>query len=317
MGVKQEPGRNTISTRDVAIVVLLAVLWPVSWLLPSVCWPALAALPGYLIVFLATRRTLKRARLIKEVTAATPLDVGPVSVQGAVLSGCMQQHLQYLREWRPGGWRPRITVKGLEHINAAREKGQGILLWTGPFLHTDLVVKKGLAESGLALAHLARKEHGFSPTTLGVRCLNHIKIAAEDRYLEERIFVHAGKEVAAVRRMERLLRKNQPVTVAANALGARVLDVPLLGGAMPIASGVPALALATGAALLPVFTLYRGPDRFDVIIEKPLAAQASTDRRRAVEEMAREFARIVESYMVEYPHLCYEWILMKAGRSSC
>jgi lauroyl/myristoyl acyltransferase len=109
-----------------------------------------------------------------------------------------------------------------------------------------------------------------------------------------------------IRKLERRLRENGLVSINCGAIrDQKRVEKPILNGRIQLATGAPSLALATGAALLPVFTIRRAPGDFEIIIEPSLDLPEIKNRHKAVELLIYKYAKLVESYMVRYPTLFF------------
>ena len=143
--------------------------------------------------------------------------------------------LQNLRVWRPrflgGGWNPRVTLSGAEHLAAALAAGRGGILWVGHFAFNSNVTKIALSAHGHPIAHMSRPEHGFSKTRFGVALLNPVRRIPEDRYLRQRIVYDRRNPAAAMRRMIGTLNGNGILSITAGAWeGSDLAEGALLGG---------------------------------------------------------------------------------------
>ncbi len=69
------------------------------------------------------------------------------------------------------------------------------------------------------------------------------------------------------------------------------------------------LAVKTGAALVPVFTLPLSDGRYRLIYEQPIDERlyAATDRKRAVQRLTQECASVLETYVRRNPEY---WLWM-------
>jgi lauroyl/myristoyl acyltransferase len=226
--------------------------------------------------------------------------------EGAVASS-FEENIGAVREILPGGWRPRLRIEGSESLERAALR-QGTILWTSAFYHSDLVTKKALAEAGYVLHHLSELSHPFSPTRYGVWVLNTIRLWAENRYLARRIIV-SGDAQQAVLALAKTLRRHGVVSITAVGSGTRVLEVPLLGGTLRLGAGAPVLALRTGAALLPVFTVLDSHGRYTVRVGPDISdvEEASDDER--VQLMASRYAMLLQPYLLAYPTQWRGWAL--------
>jgi len=121
----------------------------------------------------------------------------------------------------------------------------------------------------------------------------------------------ADGSLGYVRRIERLLRNNGILSIRAGRVGHRTMELPFLGGIMTLATGAPSLAVATGAALLPVFVIRRGPGRFEVVFEPILEPAQGAHPHAATEELMRRYAQQLESYVLGFPHMWSGWYSLR------
>jgi len=298
--------------RDLGLLAGLMAAAPLSWITPEWSWRMFSFLVASLDVCLNIKRTRRRTRMIKQVCEAGLEIPAPVLIEIHVLAGFYEQYLQYLREYRPGGWRPSIRLRARKNIEQALAGGQGGILWVGPFLYSNLVVKKGLQQDGFTISHLSVYDHGPSSTRFGLRFINPIKIKAENRYLEERITIPLGGKLGYIRRIKRRLRENGLISIPCRAFGEKIAEQPILGGRIQLATGAPSFALATRAALLPVFTIRNAPGDFEITIEPPLELPEAKSRHEAVEILLFRYVKLMESYVARYPTSFMRWSRLRA-----
>jgi lauroyl/myristoyl acyltransferase len=282
--------------------------WPVSRLLSH----AIAGLrPGI--------TELRRDMLARALgPRASAVDLSRLRVD--VMATYMEERLEILRAYRPGGWRPRLELEGREHLDAAVAAGHGAVLWMSPFSYADLVTKMALADRGYAVSHLSAFSRGFSPNScwtwtrsrFGMKVLSPLRTNVEDRWIRERIVMPLDGGLAYMRTLEQRLRAGGLVSIRAGEVGQRTLDVPFLGGMVRLATGPASLALATDAALLPIYCMRRGPGDFVVAIEPPLRAAPGRSRRDAADDLVRAFAARLEAWVLRQPYLWSGWYQMPA-----
>jgi len=311
----RSPSARLIETGDVPRLLALATLAPVS-LLPerswepmirSWVWLARALLP-------ARRRTLRE--LMRTVTEGYPDLSDVVRLDSSVLANRVRQELLYLRElWRPERGRPEVRLIGREHIQRSLEKGHGCVLWVGSFLFAPLLVKKSLYEAGVSVVHLSHYMHGPANSRFGHRVINGIRIRTEQRYLSERIALTPGAELSILRKLERRLRDNRIVSITWAHYGHRPTKIDVLGGVMEVGTGAPALALSSGASLLPVFTVSESAGLYEVVIEPPLELPEASGRREATGELLRRYVNRMETHVLRCPGSFNGWSQMSAGGS--
>ena len=277
-----QKSRAAFSRRDVAILAKLPLFLLISWALPQRRWPLLARLLGEARPELAVR--------IRAALADSAFDAEAIATR--LEANRVEHSFQYLREYRPGGWRFSCVVEGFEHIAQAQADGRGVVLWMSHFVFHGLAAKKLLRRGGFPVHHVSRPEHGFSKTEFGIRFLNPIRVRVEDRYLASRVLIGQRSREELAAHLGRLLRGGEVISITAGAWeGRRIAWVPFLGGRYPLATGAPSLAHAHGAALIPVFC-WRGAGeggRLTLRIGRPIDPPAGIDRRGAIDFALREF----------------------------
>ncbi len=97
------------------------------------------------------------------------------------------------------------------------------------------------------------------------------------------------------------------VSITVRDIGRRPLEAPFLDGTIALAAGAANLAYSSGAALLPVFTLADKNGGFRVAIEAPLEVAAEAERGAAFERVARQYAALLESYVLDHPDQWFGW----------
>ena len=299
--------RPLLDWQDPAIVAWLVTLLPLSWLAPQRLWTPVCVLVSSAMTRLTPRSTAFRIETVRQRYGdCDGLPAPDVTVVHS-RAGRMERHLQYLREFRPGGWNPRIELTGGEYIDRALESDRGCIVWVAPMMYAFLVAKKGLSAAGYSLTHLSHTDHGVSQSRMGSR-LNAVRTIPEERYLAERLVMTDGSELRCTRELYDRLRANALVSITAETTwGARQVTGPFLGGTMRLATGAPSLSLASGAALLPAFAIQRTHDLFEVIIEPALTAPPSSNRHEAVDEMVRRYIERIEHHVTRHPEQYANW----------
>lgn len=212
------------------------------------------------------------------------------------------EQLSMLRGHWSASWAASVRLDGLQHLEAALARGRGAILWVMPSTFSSLVAKRALSEAGVAIHHITRVAHGFSPTWVGQRLLNPLRSRVEADYLAERILLPLeGMPPAAMRRVVRLLNENRVVSLTLGRSAAQVVEVVRPEGTFRIATGGPNLALRQGAALLPVWSARTGAGRFVTTIEPPLPAAAGGDARAALQATAQGMLDRFLAHVVRWP----------------
>jgi lauroyl/myristoyl acyltransferase len=308
-----------ITRTDVFEVMAIAVLAPVAWCLPerSTWWPVSRLLSRAIADGRSSVTDVRKEMLRSALGArAATYDLGELRLD--VMATYMEERLEILRAYRPGGWRPRIVLEGRPHLDAALARGQGAVLWQSPFSYADLVIKMACAEAGVPVSHLSAFSRGFSPNScwtwtrsrFGMKVLSPLRTRIEDRYLRERVVMPLDGGLASMRTLEQRVRAGGVGSIRAGDVGQRTLDLPFLEGTIRLATGPASLALGTGAALLPVCCIRRGPGDFVVAIEPALEPAAGRGRRDATDDVVRAFAARLEAWVLRQPHMWSGWYQM-------
>jgi KDO2-lipid IV(A) lauroyltransferase len=190
-----------------------------------------------------------------------------------------------------------VEFEGLENYCRAREAGRGVLLVAAHFGNWEIH----------ALAHGYR----LGPMTVVARLQGNPHY---NRRLEE-IRTASGNSVLykerALAGMLRLLKDGGTVAILIDQNVAREDGIFVeyfghLAAATPVASW---LAVKTGAALVPVFTLPLADGRYRLIYEEPIDAgqYSGPDRRQTVQELTQQCSRVLEGHVRRNPEY---WLWM-------
>lgn len=186
-----------------------------------------------------------------------------------------------------------VEVHGLGHLARALERGRGVIMITAHFGNWEV----------LAMTLVTK---GF---TGGV-------LARPLRYPEYQRFLWEMRRRKGVPTYERGSLKDVARVLAQNQIIGMMPDQDMdsLDGIFvecfnrptytPI--GPAALALMTGAALLPTVVIRRGR-RFRLVIDEPIAIERTGERRADLERLTQLWSRRLESYIRCYPEQ-WAWI---------
>lgn len=297
---------KTISITDVITAAGLGGMAIVSWFLPQKTWKGVSRLVAPLPISFALqhRENLKR---IEAVIAEHPITLSPREIQLESMVGFILSNLQVLREYRPGGWKPEIKLEGVEHIEAALQQGRGAILWVAHFNAYSLIAKIALKRAGYRTSHLSLWRHGYSSTRFGLRFLNPIRTAVEERYLRERIIIEPESSKAAMAKLRERLKENAIVSITATSDAKRPAVVPFLSGEIRLAVGAPYTAYETGAALLPLIPVEETDGSFSVVIMPPLQRNGGEALSEYLDQATRRYAAIIEPYVLKKPGQWRGW----------
>ena len=291
---------------DAAVLAGIPLLiWP-AWFVPERHWPALARVLSPVAVSGLSPDPKTTAAVVRRTLGARLPELSGTTILREMAAEGILGFLQVLKCYRPGRWQPRVALANFEHVDAALRAGRGALLWVAHGFHGHLGAKVGFARAGLAVSHLSRATHGFSGSRFGMRVLNRIQTIVEDRYLGERILLPSqGK--APLDLLAGRLGANGVVSITAQRGTGRTVEVPFLDVGLRLAGGAPALAHKTGAALLPVFAFRNRAGVVKVVVEPPIRVDGALPREQAVDRAVRDYARMLEPYVLRYPGQWLGW----------
>ena len=193
----------------------------------------------------------------------------------------------------------RVVIDGEERARSAYAHGHGVIFFTGHFGFWELQ----------ALVHAARVE----PVGVLGRALDNPQLNA----LLEQIRQRTGNTViyrrATIRRVLRLLQERRGVAILIDQhiMSRDAIYVDFFQRPAATTSAIAALALRTGAPVLPVFALPAGGGRYRMIyehpVEPPTAEAVETDRDAAMREFTQRCTDVLEMYVRRHPDL---WLWM-------
>jgi Kdo2-lipid IVA lauroyltransferase/acyltransferase len=194
----------------------------------------------------------------------------------------------------PADMLSRVDVDGEERSRAAYAQGKGVLFVTGHFGFWELQ----------ALVHAVRVE----PIAVLARALDNPRLNA----LLERIRSRTGNSViyrrGTIRRVMRTLESGRGVAVLIDQhiMSRDAIYVDFFSRPAATTSAVAALALRTGAPVVPVFALPLPGGRYRLIYEHPVEPPAA-DAPDAIRELTQRCTDVLEMYVRRNPEL---WLWM-------
>ena len=187
-----------------------------------------------------------------------------------------------------------VEFDGEERVRAAHARGRGVLLFTGHFGYWEIN----------ALVHALHLE----PMSVLARPLDNPML----HDLLERVRRSTGNGViyrrGAIRRVLRALASNQAVAVLIDQhmQSADAVYVDFFNRPAATTSALAALAMKTGATVVPVFALPLPGGRFRMVYEHPVEPP-SAHGEDAIREFTQRCTDVLEMYVRRYPDL---WLWM-------
>jgi Kdo2-lipid IVA lauroyltransferase/acyltransferase len=187
-----------------------------------------------------------------------------------------------------------VEFEGEERVRAAHAQGRGVLLVTGHF---------GFWEINALVHSLV-----LQPISVLARPLDNPIL----HQLLEQVRTSTGNSViyrrGAIRRVLRALAANQAVAVLIDQhmQSADAVYVDFFNRPAATTSALAALALKTGAPVVPVFALPLPGGRFRMVYEHPVTPPAP-DSPDAIREFTQRCTDVLEMYVRRYPE---RWLWM-------
>ena len=188
----------------------------------------------------------------------------------------------------------RVEFEGEERVRLAYSQGRGVLFVTGHFGFWELQ----------AMVHALR----IRPMAVVARALDNTFLNA----LLERVRTRTGNAViyrsGTIRRILRLLQAGEGVGVLIDQhiLGRDAVHVDFFDRSAATTPIVAALALRTGAPVVPLFALPIGGGRYRMVYEHPVTPPAA-DSEDAIREFTQRCTDVLEMYVRRHPEL---WLWM-------
>ena len=182
-----------------------------------------------------------------------------------------------------------LEVEGLENYLRAHEKNKGILSFTGHFGNWEI--------GAAAFAFLC------NPVNIVYRTLDNPVIGN----IVDRVRSHTGNKLlpkgGAARRIIRLLEKNENIGILIdqNVSWREGVFVDFFGRPASTTKGLAALALQTGAPVLPSFISRMKDGKYRLVIGPEVEIARTGDYDRDILENTQRFTNIVEDNVRRYP----------------
>ena len=187
-----------------------------------------------------------------------------------------------------------VEVEGGEHVERAMAGGKGVMFFSGHFGYWELQV----------MAHAVR----FKPMVLVVRPLDNPLLERLLERIRTRVGTRLVTRKGAVRGLLRALREQASVglMIDQHMHDRSAVTVEFFGRPSATTSALAALALRTGAPVLPVFTMPLADGRYRVEYGPPVPPPPAGDAD-PVRTWTQRCTDVLEAYVRRHPDL---WLWM-------
>jgi KDO2-lipid IV(A) lauroyltransferase len=196
----------------------------------------------------------------------------------------------------PETLRDIVDCEGLQHVDAARALGRGVIMITGHLGAWEMI--------------------GFALSAFGHRAdflVRRSENPAIEQLIEDRRTRFGNRTIDkrnAARAMLETLRRGDilGLLVDMNVVREQGIFVDFFGVPASTTFIAAKLSLRTGAPMVPIFALWDDRRRrYMIYIEAPLAIERSGDEEKDIRQLTLKFTKIVEEYVRRYPDQ-YLWI---------
>lgn len=175
----------------------------------------------------------------------------------------------------------RMSIDGREHLDASLERGRGVVMVTAHMGSWDMAVAYGGA-LGYQVAGVTTRFRGS---------LNDEIVRARQRFGVRVLF--AGR--AAVRTITQILESNGIVALVCDLEQGPGVDVRFFGRRAVVPGGPAALALKTGAAVLPAYQYAVAPGRQHVHVDPPISPLEGESKEQLMQRIVRRFEDFIRA----------------------
>lgn len=214
---------------------------------------------------------------------------------GAVFRGAARNYFDLIHFRHLGAKEldARLRIHGWDNLAQGLAAGRGVVIATAHLGNPELAIQ-GVARRGVPVTVLSEP---LEPPVL-------FRTVTRWRQTQGLEFVPTG--VAGLKQALRRLQEGGVVPVACDRdLQGAGVWLPFLGEPARIPTGAAALALKTGAALLPAFCARTGSTGLDIFIEPPVETAGEGSFEERVLAATEALLRVMEGYVRRYPDQWY------------
>lgn len=194
----------------------------------------------------------------------------------------------------PQNYHHYIEIVGSAHLTKSIHKGNGTIIITGHFGNFYLFRYLSFLNIPLMAAVIRELDNPYL-----------------ERFLSS-LFTTLGimleRPDGAINVMQQLLQKNATIVTLADQkaggnprVGRHGIVVDFFGIPSQTHITAPLLARRTGAGIVPLFVIRKGPGRYRIEINEPVQVTRTPDKHADLKKNTRKINRIFEAYIMNYP----------------
>jgi phosphatidylinositol dimannoside acyltransferase len=190
----------------------------------------------------------------------------------------------------------KVKIEGMHHLTQAVNNGKGVII---------------------ATAHLGNFEFGAHViASRGVEMVILVEAFDTVPLLRKIVHLRRGKGVkilsvgtSGMKEGLRTLRRGGTVTIVCDRdLQGNGMKIPFLGQETSFPVGAVDLALRTGAAIVPVFSLRKPHNKTSIFVEPPITMSESENHHQALKANLERLVATLEKYIRKYPE---QWVVLE------
>ena len=193
-----------------------------------------------------------------------------------------------------------IEIEGIEHLDAALERGKGVIALSAHLGNFTIMGGK-LVSEGYPFNMVLKLPHD--------RGISEFLKLRMEQYNHK--FILADPTIESQKEIIRSLRRNEIVCLIADGdqkFGG--IPVKLMGQEIAVPPGPAILAKRTGATILPMFIIRQPNDSHKIIIDPPVKVDGDESYNHGIVQLTIKLTRIIENYICQYPTQWY-WVNKK------
>jgi KDO2-lipid IV(A) lauroyltransferase len=198
----------------------------------------------------------------------------------------------------------RFSVEGREFLEEALHRGKGVIALNFHFSNWEVsgIISKLLGYDVTALARPLKKQVILN------NFLNCLRAATGLTVIVNK---NTGREVM------KLLKENKIVVILGDQRekSSRGVFVELFGTKVSTSKGTAMIAMKTGAAVIPAYSVRRGFLRYTFVCGSPLEMERKGNIEELVEKNTRKINAFLEGIITKYPDEWF-WVHRRWGRRS-
>ena len=204
-----------------------------------------------------------------------------------------------------------FIIEGREYLDEALSKGKGVILFQAHFGAFQMTMP-AIGYSGYKMNQISASASVWK----GDAGITRLQRKAYDKKAEHEyaLPVNHISVSSSLKPVFSALERKEIVGITVDGGGGKkIIPIKFLGRNANFQKGAADLAIRTGAEVVPAFIITENGLRHRLILHQPIKVSTVMNRDENIREILHEFARILESYVYQYPsHYGYTLCLRRS-----